>query len=547
MRKLFFCNSFATLAKIVLVCIALIFIINACRKIDHHRQNESETFSGEKFFTAHRSSNKLEKTIVSLMQRENNKYHFAEAVQKAIGVPYWDKMIRLRYKTNSGRGSGGDNDSTTFVLVPFVRELEDPVSSALMQVNSVLMFRFRPNDTSFKYVCDWQYHDMTRGVVTIDSSAERFSLFFMYFDSNVFGYNKFNIKDTSLFSMYPKSQEDSTHQIGLWPSVGPSGRQNRLSEMAQLCVEGYVCGTPTWCSEYHPPCDYQNCPTSQCYGWEECIDVEIIGGGGGDGGDNGGWIQPGGGEGGGGNGGGWNPPICNGGHGKNLFVDPCSIGWVPVPDEEPPNSYPLPPYVINNLTKPCLKAALNKLSGGINNTFFKQIFNIFDTSTNFHLSLNEANLNSVNAYGTCDTMSISNIGFVSLVTMDTVTLMNCSQEWMAYVFIHEVAHAGMFTNIIQWDTANSQHEAMMTQYLSQMATALIVAYPGLTSFDTYAMCYAGYNNAIDGITANPALLYIMLKEIKRRLNNQSITAQQLISRGEEYTELGTKGIRSSCN
>lgn len=131
--------------------------------------------------------------------------------------------------------------------------------------------------------------------------------------------------------------------------------------------------------------------------------------------------------------------------------------------------------------------------------------------------------------------------------MDTTTLLSCSQEWMAYTLIHEIAHAGMDANVIPWDTTNSQHETMMFQYLTQMANALTAAYPGLSSFDAYAMCYTAYNNAIDGVAANPALLYILLKQVKTKLNDPLITAQQLISRGIQYTEQGALGFRSTCN
>ena len=118
---------------------------------------------------------------------------------------------------------------------------------------------------------------------------------------------------------------------------------------------------------------------------------------------------------------------------------------------------------------------------------------------------------------------------------------------MAYVIIHEVAHAGMYANIIAWDTSNTQHTAMISNYLTKMATSLTAAYPSLSLYDAYAMCYAGFNNGIDGNAPDVALMLIMLKEVKNKTNNFAITAQDLIQKGEQYMHTGTLGLRQSCN
>jgi hypothetical protein len=263
----------------------------------------------------------------------------------------------------------------------------------------------------------------------------------------------------------------------------------------------------------------------------------------GDGGQGGG---EGGGGGGGNNGGNWGDDPCEEDPGGGRIL-PCDgiEGWISIGGGN--NSPALPSYIINALTKPCLKAALNKISGGTTNTFFKQIYNTFDTSTVNHLFIGEADLADT-AYGLAySPLVIPSVGVALTITIDTVKLMSCSQEYMAYVLIHEVVHAAMFANIIQWDTTNSQHNDMMSQYLTQMANSLTAAYPGLSMFDAYSICYTGFNNAIDGIASDPSLLYLMLKQVKAKLNNQLLTAQQLISRGEEYAANGTLGLRTGCN
>jgi hypothetical protein len=80
-----------------------------------------------------------------------------------------------------------------------------------------------------------------------------------------------------------------------------------------------------------------------------------------------------------------------------------------------------------------------------------------------------------------------------------------------------------------------------------MATSLTAAYPSLSLYDAYAMCYAGFNNGIDGNVPDLTLMIIMLKEIKNKTNNFTITEQDLIQRGEQYMQNGTLGLRQSCN
>ena len=150
-------------------------------------------------------------------------------------------------------------------------------------------------------------------------------------------------------------------------------------------------------------------------------------------------------------------------------------------------------------------------------------------------------------YGTCQYFASSSVGPFADIKLDTTELINCSQEYMAYVIIHEVAHAGMYANIIAWDTSNTQHTAMISNYLTKMATSLTAAYPSLSLYDAYAMCYAGFNNGIDGNAPDVALMLIMLKEVKNKTNNFAITAQDLIQKGEQYMHTGTLGLRQSCN
>lgn len=192
---------------------------------------------------------------------------------------------------------------------------------------------------------------------------------------------------------------------------------------------------------------------------------------------------------------------------RTANVNPCEPRWEPIEDE--PTIF-LPPYVINNLTNPCLNAALIKLSSGTSNTFFKQIYNTFDTSTVNNLEINESNLIYVNAYGLASPPLQTPNGVAFVITLYTVDLLNCSQEWMAYIMIHEVAHAAMFANAVQWDTTNTQHIALADQFLTLIANSLMASYPSLPELDVYAICFPGFFNGVEGNPHPQNMLFLNL-------------------------------------
>jgi len=269
------------------------------------------------------------------MKRENDKFHFVEKTVKQIGYPYWDKAKTVRRPSGTGRGA---TDSTTYSFVPFVRDTQS-------FVNALLEVRIQDSDTAYRYLCDWQYRERAYGNYTADSTAEQFALFFMLFDNHVFGYDRFDLIDTSLFSSTTTVTGEAIPQIGLHEATGFAGRGSSYY-VGQICSEGFYCGTPTYagCTDADG-CDYDEpCPTWQCYAMTSCIRVWNIGGNG--------WYNgnPGGGNNGGGGGNNGGGPSQCGGIGDpqrlNNPPGPCSPGWQPIP---PPQVYPYPdPNITNN-------------------------------------------------------------------------------------------------------------------------------------------------------------------------------------------------------
>jgi hypothetical protein len=339
-------HPLATFACIVSVCIIGIIIINACRKVDGVGDYKSiNLVLVSRFFKEHTSANLIVQAANGFVRRENEKYHFAEEVIKRVGYPYWDKSMIRKTASKSGRGNSGD--SSTLVYIPFVKD-------SMNTIDASLIIGFSADDTTFAWLCDWQYKELsyTSGMPN-NQSAEGIALFFMVMDSYTFGHTKFNITDSNLFSdghiYYEHGRSIGLLQASQDNRVGRSNVQN-----LEVCAFYYHCGTPneSVCND-EDGCDFMNCPTDQCF----LVDVEFCddswpegggaGGGTGSGGSGTGGGGTGGGGSGGGGGGGWIPPQCTGGISRSALEDNnCTPGWQPQGGGSNPN------YV-----DPCTKAA----------------------------------------------------------------------------------------------------------------------------------------------------------------------------------------------
>ncbi len=279
----------------------------SCRKID--RQPESPAvITNEKFFNSNRSSDPFESILVNFIKRENDKQHFVDRTIKQIGYPYWNKAIKKNARSRHGRSA---SDSAIVIYIPFARESED-------RVNASMVVHIEPGDTTFSYLCDWQYSSLYNTTTSISDTAEQYAAFFMMLDKTVFGHQKFNITDSSLF----KINNHRAYYVTLSGSSATTG--NDLLTPITVCEDVTVyffdeCPYPN-SQECSNGCDY--CILcmdhfSYDYCWEEYVD------------DGSGGGNPGPGNGGGGGGGG-TPPQCPGGTARTeQTTDPCLPGWEP--------------------------------------------------------------------------------------------------------------------------------------------------------------------------------------------------------------------------
>ncbi len=407
-------------------------------------------------------------------------------------------------------------------------------------------------DTIMNYICDWQYQDFGFNALS-DTAIRAKNIFHLFtlFDNSTFGHTSFKIKDPRLFShddslaiINNSIPFDSAKVIYILTNTGVTGRgAGTESYTITICHDYVVCVQLAEGSRNSLSSSSGNGGCATTIPWTICTSTLVL-----EPGDipTGGNSTPPTGSG-GSSSGSSTPPDCGGGPTTGNRTEsnvPCEPGWTPIED----NPTLLPAYVFDSLTKPCLKAILATLSGGITNNFFKDIYSKFDTSSIMHLFITEGDLTSDTAHGlSYAPIQLSTGGAVFEIKLDTVSLLTCSKEYIGYVMIHEVAHAAMKANIINWDTANSEHQTMMSNYLTAMATTMVQSF-GISLYDAYSICYAGFNDGIDGNeVVNQALLLTMLGEVKRLLNDPSVNEQQLISRGNEFNQNGTAGTRGICN
>lgn len=317
-------RPFYILAILAFTCV---LITESCRKVDQHSSITSMSIreKEDKFFNEHRSASVTEKSLVSYFTRRNDSSHFIEKTVQRIGYPIWNKAWTFK----DGRGVQGrteDNSTTaatSVTFIPFVRDSQN-------YVNALMAVRTTPTDTSFRYLCDWQYSD----TAATNMPADVFSLFMMKMDNNVFSHGRYKITDSTIFNGW--STKPSALRI--LDSLPPSSTNLLTPIYYTICFitygAEYACG---WNNSCQPGESSASCFNwcrdeigSACFNgviWEDDEDWGSGGGGTGSGGGN-----PGNG---GGNPPGDEPPPCGGGLSGRGF-DPCGPGWEPLPIEDDP-------------------------------------------------------------------------------------------------------------------------------------------------------------------------------------------------------------------
>lgn len=317
----------------------LLVLFFGCSKVDDRipAPNFNPDLLSQKFFHSHRSSDVTESKLVSYFEGLDDSLKFIGKTSQKIGFPRWDKILSFSANKNKLHRSQDDENSQVH-YIPFVRDSQNYVNAAMVVLTNA-------SDTSFYYLCDWQYSSKQNSLDAIEDEAERFAMFFMQLDHEVFGHKRFKITNDRLFQ--------KNNQITAFISLNDSASYPNVAarmEYVEYCqnVTIYFVDCPFQGMPHITEC-YNGCDRcSLCLGslsyqycWGEWVDYGGGGGGGGTGGGDGG--------GGGSGGGAGTPPDdpCNndpseGGVNRAM---PCGGGgWEPEipivdePEEDPCNS-----------------------------------------------------------------------------------------------------------------------------------------------------------------------------------------------------------------
>ncbi|TAH13871.1 MAG: hypothetical protein EAZ12_01210 [Sphingobacteriia bacterium] len=342
-------NSYFGVLKISCLLFLILAIIG-CKKLDKPQEAtspENGLSIENKFFNLHRSANSEENALIAFLQRRNGKTHFVEETVKRIGYPHWDKMFKIKTgntkditiqstSTSQTKNATSSGSYNTY-YVPFVRDSQN-------HVNATMVINTTPTDTSLGYLCDWQYNNKPHSSPNVDTSAEKFAMFFMMMNNRTLGHKEFDITDPRLFSSLKGGA--AIKRIGISNNKINSVIGKLDLPIFEECIEYYFCGSLDYCAQ-RGGCDYRNCyDNTSC--WPAIICWQYFSSGGSSwsysSGNNNGGSGAGGGTGGYGNSGDLPPIICDSEPSQastpNKKVSstiisnslPCNpfVGWVPV-------------------------------------------------------------------------------------------------------------------------------------------------------------------------------------------------------------------------
>ena len=326
--------------KLLLATAILFLAYSSCKKTDL-QSDEAQTASSlskteQRFFNSNRTNDPKEDKLVQFVKSKNEKEHFVEQTVRQIGYPRWNSLSILennKNTANSNSFTNSTNNGNEVYVIPFVRDSQN-------YVNATMLININQSDTSFSYLCDWQYQD----TAATHMSAKDLALFLMKTDKSVFGNRVYKLTDTTIFG---RNYQDKT--IMYLQLSTNSNQSSNLFATVEVCYTQYVPinnGQLTGC----PP--GPDCPqyTSQYVCDNYTVWVDDDWGGGGDGGTGPGGTGTGGTSGGGGSTGGSTPPTCGGSQpvpfaknnpSESNITEPCSGGggWTPIEPEPWDDNY----------------------------------------------------------------------------------------------------------------------------------------------------------------------------------------------------------------
>ena len=202
-------------AQYIIVLIAIFFITNSCRKIDHVTISDYATTS--RFFQAKRNVKPAVNQIIEKIRNDDEKYHFVNQIVKNEGYAIRDKAIlQLELTINSKESSKNDiENEDTVVLIPLVLANTEYVNSfyAVKLSDDISIKLFSGKDyKTYPYGKDWD----------TKMTADKVAAEIMNLERETFGHNYFIITDPKLFAN-DTIERDENVDTWAYSLAGPPG------------------------------------------------------------------------------------------------------------------------------------------------------------------------------------------------------------------------------------------------------------------------------------------------------------------------------------
>jgi uncharacterized membrane protein YgcG len=209
---------------------------------------------------------------------------------------------------------------------------------------------------------------------------------------------------------------------------------------------------------------------------------------------------------------------------------------------EHPSTLLVDEIIDDNITKPRLRAVLNRITQPRFVNYASNLMRDINKSTQFRVAL-------LQMYGPGPRLYANTVklfGNYYTISLDYVNLPMCSQEFIAETIFHEFIHVEILSDP-NWDFEhNSSHQLMLEKYTERLVTSLRNVFPNLPLKDAYAIVYSGFNPEDGRLTQAQKDDFAAAKlKLFQKIKNlfPSVTANELDLIVESYIEGGTKGTR----
>lgn len=503
--------------------LVLILVYSSCRKNDQRIELIRDSVSGveEKFFNSNRSSDKKEKVVVDFLKRHNKIKNFVDQTVNQVGFPHWNKSVLIPWHKRGIHKSEIVTD--TIIIIPFVRESEH-------FVNASLSLEFTGSDTTASWICDWQYslRPKSNGAVS-DNSAEKFALFMIMMDANVFDHKDYVLSDSLLF------QGVSRFSNNFQPGISGSRTLHLDQDSSSSGSRGTTLSGPepiyNWSMWYYYILDVYGIGNFP----EFFPDPNYSGTGGGGGGD----VPP--------------PPNCQIQASKGQVYQGCTPGWFP-PDGV---ALYIPFFgadtMVNNFVNPCIVAAKNKLPDINLNIFARSLYFAPISHTYNWKIIFEENRNLVD--NSNNPMPAESFAVTPRKEWHVVlnplfweqsTQPNATQEIAGLNILHEIVHGfiRVYKDHYNLSVLNTftTHEVMFKNFIDAMSKVLQSSF-GISVSDAKALALQGLDDVLQKeYTAAGTVSSYNAAYNQFSISNYGVSIPGADSVFTDYLN-GTKGIR----